>query len=804
MIQNYFKIAWRNLMKRKFYSFVSILGLSVGITFTLLISIYIWGELQVNADLKNAENQYYIQSKWSKPDMGLEITTLAPMAKALKENFPDLVENYYSFDGISSTIANGEKVFRESIQIGDSTILNMYGFPLIYGDARTALNQPYTMVITSEQAIKYFGKLDVVGKTLSVESNAGTKKDFTVTGVLGKIPSNSITNLLADPKLPILMSFVGSNDFWGRQQAFTWANPYYAGYIELKKGVKPEDLTKPMAQLIKTNAPETISANLQAYLTPIQDVYREANNGIVRKTIFTLTIVALFILLMATVNFVNIAIGNSFTRLKEIGVRKMLGSMKGQIMRQFLAESILISLFSLLVSLILFEVSQPYFEQILNKEIPSLKNVSPYFFIFCLLLSLTIGLLSGVYPAFILANLPSIDSIKGKLKSVKENVFFRRLLIVSQFAIALFVFVGAVVISKQVNFFFNKDLGYNKESIVTAKVPRDWSPAGVAKMETIRHEFEQIPIIKQASISYDIPEGSPGNSNALYRMGQDSTKAIYIQTMTTDEKYAETYQISMVAGVFFQDKQQMFQSGNIVLNESSVKALGFKNPSDAIGKLIRMHSVVQPFKIVGVTKDFHVGSMHKSISPLFFLNLKDNPLFRFISFKIQAGNLAESMSVIEQKWKKIMPNSVFEYTFMDDSLQKLYQSEIQLKKASLLATILSIIIVLLGILGMVSMTIARRTKELGIRKVLGASSGSIILLFLKEFIVLMSLALVISFPLVAMSMNQWLQNYAYRIDMNWQIFVSVGFLFGLIIVVFVSLQTYKVALANPIKSLKTE
>lgn len=791
-------------MKRKFYSFVSILGLSVGITFTLLISIYIWGELQVNADLKNAENQYYIQSKWSKPDMGLEITTLAPMAKALKENFPDLVENYYSFDGISSTIANGEKVFRESIQIGDSTILNMYGFPLIYGDARTALNQPYTMVITSEQAIKYFGKLDVVGKTLSVESNAGTKKDFTVAGVLDKIPSNSITNLLADPKFPILMSFVGSNDFWGRQQSFTWANPYYAGYIELKKGVKPEDLAKPMAQLIKTNAPETISANLQAYLTPIQDVYREANNGIVRKTIFTLTIVALFILLMATVNFVNIAIGNSFTRLKEIGVRKMLGSMKGQIMRQFLAESILISLFSLLVSLILFEVSQPYFEQILNKEIPSLRNVSPYFFILCLSLSLTIGLLSGIYPAFILANLPSIDSIKGKLKSVKENIFFRRLLIVSQFAIALFVFVGAVMISKQVNFFFNKDLGYNKESIVTAKVPRDWSPAGVAKMETIRHEFEQIPIIKQASISYDIPEGSPGNSNALYRMGQDSTKAIYIQTMATDEKYAETYQIPMVAGVFFQDKQQMFQSGNIVLNESSVKALGFKNPSDAVGKLVRMHSVAQSFKIVGVTKDFHVGSMHKSISPLFFLNLKDNPLFRYISFKIQAENLAESMSVIEQKWKKLMPNSVFEYTFMDDSLQKLYQSEIQIKKASLLATILSIIIVLLGILGMVSMTIARRTKELGIRKVLGASSVSIILLFLKEFIVLMSLALLISFPLVAMSMNQWLQNYAYRIDMDWQIFASVGFLFGLIIIVFVSLQTYKVALANPIKSLKTE
>lgn len=803
MIQNYFKIAWRNLMKRKFYSLVSIFGLSVGITFTLLIGTYIWGELWVNADLKNIENQYLIQSKWKKADIGLEITTLAPMAKSLKENFPDLVENYYSFDGITSVVSKGDKIFREDIQIGDATLLKMYGFKLLFGDSQTALNQPNTVVISSEQAIKYFGKLYVVGKTLTAESNSGSKRDFMITGVLDKTPQNSITNFVS-PKIPMLMSFVSSNDFWGRQQSFTWFNPYIVGYIELKKGVKPADLTKPMAQLIKTNAPKNLAENLTPYLVPMKDVYLEANNGVVKKTVFTLTLVALFILLMAIVNFVNISIGNSFTRIKEIGVRKMLGSLKAQIIGQFLAESVLISLFSLLVSLILYEILKPFFGQILNKEIPSLRLVSPYFYAICLLLSLTIGLISGVYPAFVLSNLPSIDSLKGKLKSIKENILFRRLLIISQFTIALFVFVGAIVIAKQVNYFFNKDLGYNKESVVSVRVPRDWSPAGIAKMETIRNEFARLKEVSQVSISYNIPDGSPGNSNALYRMGQDSTQAVFIQTLTSDEKYADTYQIPMLAGVFFQSEKEGYQPLKLVLNESATKELGFKKPSDAIGKLVRMHFAPQPFTVAGVTKDFHVGSMHKTIAPLFFMNVKDNIFYRFLSFKIQAGNLPESMAKIEHKWKELMPNSVFEYTFMDDTLQKMYQSEVQLKKASLVATILSIIIVLLGILGMVSLSITRRTKELGIRKVLGASSVSIIMLFLKEFVLLMTIAIVISFPLGIVSMNAWLTNYAYRIELNWQIFMSVGLLFGLVIIAFVSFQTYKVALANPVKSLRTE
>jgi putative ABC transport system permease protein len=804
MIHNYIKIAWRNLIKRKFYSLITIFGLSVGITFTLLIGSYVWGELRTNETLKNAENQYMIQSKWKKKNMGIEIASLGALSQALKENYPNLVENYYRFDGVSTVVSKGEKVFREDVQLGDSTLLTMYSFPLIHGDARTALQQPNSMVISSEQAIKYFGKSDVIGKSLTVESFSGSKQEFMITGVLEKLPYNSITNLTnAGKSFPILMSFSNAN-FFGRNQYGSWNNPYIVHYVELKKGVKKEDLEKPLAQLIAVNVPSEISQNLHTYLVPLKDVYQEANNGIVKKTIWTLSLVAVFILLMSIVNFVNISIGASSSRLKEIGVRKVLGGTKKQVLRQFLTESIIISIFSLVFSLILYQIFRTSFEKILQKEILSVFHAPLYFFLAGLILALLIGLLSGAYPAFVLATLPSVDSMKGKLKSIKENVLFRRLLIVSQFAVALFVFGGAMVISKQVNYFFNKDLGYNKASVFSIRVPRDWSPAGVEKMETIRNEMAKLKEVSQVSLSWIIPDGGFGFSSGIYKMGQDSTQAVYTPTLVTDEKYAETYQIPLLEGQFFQAKGSSFHPNQIVLNEETIKSLGFKHPSDALGQKIRMHHSPTIFTIAGICKNFHFESMHKTIGPIAFMQVRDNNYYRYLSFKIHPANLGESMATIEAKWKQLMPNAPFEYTFTDVTLQKLYQSEIQLKRAAEVATVLALIIVLLGILGVVSLNIVRRTKELGIRKVLGASSLSIILLFMKEFLVLMFVSIVISLPFTMMGMNKWLQNYSYRIDLTWLMFAVVGVVFALIVLLLVGFQTLKAAFMNPVKSLKTE
>ncbi|WP_337044690.1 ABC transporter permease [Emticicia sp. 17c] len=804
MLKNYLKISWRNLMKRKFYTLVTVFGLSVGITFALLIGSYIWGEMNVNSELRNLDNQYMIKSKWDKENMGGEITSLGPLAKALKENYPALVENYYRFDGVTTIISRGEKVFREDVQLADSTILTMYGFPLIEGNPKTALNQPNTMVISSDQAIKYFGRTNVVGQSLRIESFSGEKRDFMITGVLDNVPYNSVTNLVTpNHKLPILMSFINAG-FLGRNGYDVWNNAYIVNYIELKKGVRKEDLEKPMAQLIATNASKEISENLHPYLTPLKEVYLGTNNGVVKKTILTLGIVAFFILLMAVVNFVNISIGNSSSRLKEIGVRKVLGSMKGQVLGQFLTESVIISLFSLLVSLVLYQLFRPYFSQILQKDIISLLNAPVYFYLAAIALSLFIGVLSGLYPSLVLANLPSVDSMKGKLKTVKENIFFRRVLLASQFTVALFVFGGATVISQQVGYFFNKDLGYNKESVFSVKVPRDWSLKGVEKMETIRKEMLQLKEIKEASLSWEMPDGATGFSSAIYRAGQDSTRAFYAPTLMTDEKYAQTYEIPMAAGQYFHATQGSYQADRMVLNEAAVKALGFKNVQDAIGQQVRLHYFPRPFTIVGATKDFHFESMHKAIGPIAFMQVRDNPFYRYLSFRLNPSNLGEAMKNIEKKWRSLLPDAPFEYTFMNDSLQKLYQSEVQLQKAAEVATTLAIIIVLLGILGMVSLNIVRRTKEVGIRKVLGASGISIVFLFLKEFLIVVGLAILIAFPLAIMSMNNWLQNYAYRIQLSWLTFACVGLVFLAMVALLVGFQTLKAARLNPVKSLKIE
>ena len=801
MIQNYFKIAWRNLLKRKFYSLVMIFGLSVGMTFTFLIMSFVWGEINVNKELRNADNQYIVRSRWKNPDMGIDLATLGPLGATLKADYPHLVANFYRYDGITVAISKNEKHFREEIQTGDSTMLAMYGFPLLHGNAKTALNEVNSVVISEEKALKYFSKTDVLGETLTLHNFIGGKQEFQVTAVLKNLSNNSVTNLLPN-KAGI---FIPLSALDGRKGAEdNWDFPYMITYVELQSGVTPEDLEKPVNQTLATHASPNSKANLAVYFTPLKDYYQEANNGLVRKMIYTLSGVTLFILLMAVVNFVNISIGKSSSRLKEIGVRKVLGSLKIQLIGQFLAESVILAMLAMFLSVLFYEISRSAFAEILGKPLASALALFPYSLIMPVICALTIGLLAGIYPAFILSSISSLDSMKGKLKSIRENVMLRRGLVASQFVIALFVFAGAMVISKQVHYFFNKNLGYNKESLVSIAVPRDWTPEGLSKMEAIRDQFSRLKEVDQVSLSYEIPNGNNGGHSGLYKSGQDSTQAIHTQFLSTDERYANTYQIKMLAGKFFNADRSAYQANRVVLNQSAAKALGYRTPEDAIGQQVRVNNVPGVLTVEGVSADFNFASMHQVIKPLAFFHIREGNAFRFLTFRLNPANLGESMSILENKWRELMPEAPFEYAFMDDSLQKLYQSEMQLKKASQIATVLSVVIVLLGVLGMVSLNVARRTRELGIRKILGASEVGIVMLFLKEFLLVMAFAMLISFPLAFVTMKHWLETYAYRIDINWEPFALVGLGFGFIITLLVCLQTTKAALINPVKSLRSE
>ena len=345
MLSNFILLAWRNLVKHKTFSLINILGLAAGISFVFLIGMYVWGELRVNQSIPNNDRIYLLRSKWKKPDMGMDLTTVAPLSKALAEQFPDLVESYYHHDGITSIVSKGNKYFREGLQPGDASFLTMTGFPLLHGDARTALNNPNSVVITESKAMKFFGRTDVLNETITLQSFAGGKQDFIITGVLKQLPFNTITNF-TNTKNEVFLP-VESLRFFGRYDGFqTWDNAYIINYVQLKPGVRPADLQKPIQQLLKLNASADTQANLEVYLTSISDYYLELNNGLARRMVYTLSIVALFILVMAVINFINITIGNSGTRLKEIGLRKVMGGSRKQLVIQFLTESVVLALLS--------------------------------------------------------------------------------------------------------------------------------------------------------------------------------------------------------------------------------------------------------------------------------------------------------------------------------------------------------------------------------------------------------------------------------------------------------------------------
>ena len=802
MIRHYIKLAWRNLLKYKVYSLVNVLGLSIGIAFTFLIGAFVWGEWRINRDLRNADQQYFLKSEWKDPNIGPDITTLGPLATELKAKYPNLVVNAYRWDGITSVVSKGDKNFREGIQLGDSTLFEMFGFKLLHGDVRTALNEPYSVVISAEKAIKYFGKSDVVGQVLTIQSFSGQKRDFKITGVFAKLPENSVTFLNENNDNQF---FIPTNTvpYFGRQDFNLWTNIIIPSYIELKKGASLTDLNKAITQLIKTNAPAFISQNLKVVPIPLTSYYLDKNNGLVKRLLYALSFVGLFILLMALINFINISISNSAGRTREIGVRKVLGSQRKQIIIQFITESIILVLFATLLALLLYSMGRPVFAGIVGKEVNQLQAFPLSFALIPLVIVIILGIVAGIYPALVLSALKTADSIKGKLQSVKENLLLRKSLLGIQFTIAAIVIVAAIIVSKQVSFFFSRELGYNKDYVVSSQVPRDWTRSGLLKMETARNEFASLPQVSAVTLSYEIPNGMNGGQPLVFSSGKDSTTAVPMQSLLTDENYLTTYAIPLKAGSFLQNFND---SLNVVINEKAAGILGYKIPEEAVGARVWANPTGQNilYTVKGVTKDFHFGTMQQEIQPIIFFHSMMNNTYRFLSFKLKPGNIPNTIEAIQKKWATLLPGSSFEYSFMDDSLAKIYQTEIRLKKAAYAAGFLALAIVLLGIFGLVSLSIQKRTKEVGIRKVLGASLQSIVSLFLKDFLLVIVVAGLISCPIAYLIMNNWLNDYASRISITAQPFlVAIGGLF-LIASILITVQTLKTGTRNLVKSLRTE
>jgi putative ABC transport system permease protein len=802
MLKNYLIIAVRHLARHKLFSTINILCLAIGITFSMLIAVYVINEENVNSSIKNIGNQYVIKSKWKVENMGLDITTVAPLAKSLKENYPTLVANYYRFNPVTNVVSAGDKHFKENISIGDTNFVSMYGFKILYGNEKQAFKNNSSAVITETMAVKLFGNKNAVNKTITITNTTGSTQDYSVSAVLKTMSHNSVNNYLGRDGYHVFVPFEGNQFFQNTNYAETWDNAYIIGMIELQRGLAPKDIAKPIAQTLSLHAPDNIKNNLQVEITPLKTYYLQDNNSAVQKMITTLSFVAAFILLLAIINFVNINIGTSSYRLKEIGLRKVFGSGKAQLMIQHLAESFVLTLTATCISLIFYELLQPAFNQLLNTRLEHVWVFNFSKILFLVLLVFAVGFVAGICPAFVLSSSKIISSAKGKIDSAKGGLILRKTLLLVQFTLAIVVFISALNVSKQVSYLFNRDLGYNKDQLlVITAFPKQWDSAGVLKMEAIRNQLMQLPEVRSASLSFEVPDRTPPNGFRLIPEGSTNHQAVIIPTTTADENYAATFGLKMKEGTFFSNKKEGYIPNQIVLNEAGVKALGWKS---ALNKKLRMENRQTVFTVAGVVKDYNYSSMQMAIGPLAFTHVKDNTGYRFLTVKLSTLNTTKAIDDVRKKWKEISPTAPFDYFFMDDKFQSLYESELQLKKAANIATILNLIIVLLGVFGVVAFTLTRRTKEIAVRKVLGASVATILSLFMKEFLWVIIIAGLIACPIAWFIMHGWLSDYAYRISLTATPFIISIAGLGLITALLITIQTIKAGTDNPVKSLRTE
>ncbi len=800
MIKNYILVAIRQLGRHKLFSALNIFCLAIGICFCLLIGQYVLHEGSVNGGLRNVHRQYLVASKWKIKNMGLDFTTIGALPKSLKQQFPGLVENYYRYNPVTNVVSAGDRHFQEDIAIGDTTLVSMYGYPILFGDPHHAFINNSSAVITEAFALKLFGDRNAIGKTITITNTVGPSQDFKVSAVLQTTSYNTVNNFIDKKGYAVFVPFEGNRYYQTGAGDDLWNMVLLVGFLELKPGVQPSQLSGPVRKLISLNAPENISKNLEVRLNPLDTYYLTANGAAVEKTLVILSLVAVGILLLAIINFVNIMIGTSAYRIREIGLRKVFGGRKRQLVFQYLTESIVLTFVAAVLSLILYSFLRPAFNEILQTSIPPVIQFSFQQTGLLCLMVVFVGSLAGIYPAFILSASKVVASVKGKISLSEKGTWMRKSLLVLQFMIATIVFILALTISEQVNYFFEKDLGYNKDRLmVISAFPKQWDSAGVAKMETIRNGLLEIPAVKDASLSFDVPEGTP-MANSLIPDGSKDNQPLIIPTIIVDQNYATAYGIKLIEGRFFGKNEGGYIPGEMVISEAAMKSFGWK---DAFGK--KLHSPgAGVFTVVGVVRDFNYSSLHEAIGPLAFIHVRDALTYRYISVKLQGGQLNSSIDLLKRKMKELSPGAPFEYFFMDEKFQSMYETELHLKKAAGIATGLMGLIVLLGIFGVLTLALAKRTKEIAVRKVLGAEIYHIIILFLKQYTSLIGIAILIAWPLAYFLTSRWLEQYAYRIGQHAWYYVLVGAIVFSVSFLLISAQCLKVALANPVNSLKTE
>ncbi len=807
MFKNYLKITWRNIMRHKAYSAINIAGLAIGIAACLLIFQYVSFEMSYEDFQQNSDRIYRVQQ--DRYDNGKLSTQWAAGAYAVGNSFKDAIpeiEAYVKVVGNSRITAevNNQPLKIEKAYFATPSYFTVFTSPLLSGDKATALKEPFTAALSAKTARQLFGSTDVLGKPLQLNRNA----NFTITAVFADPPAN--TQLKPDLLLSYATFHKMNSDSAGNGPETAWFWDGCLTYLLLRKGVDPAVVEKKFVPVVKKFTEQDLkksNASVEYKLQPLKDIHLyshfmlepgETGDG---KTVYLLLGIAFFIVVIAWVNYINLATARAVTRAREVGVRKAIGSLRSQLVGQFLAESALLNGLALLLALLLVIIAIPGFNRMSGQHLSFTLLARPAFWAAMLALFALGVFFSGLYPAFVLSGFKPIEVLKGKLQTTSQGALLRKGLVVFQFVASLFLLIGTVTVYRQISYMRQQTLGLNIDQTLVVSPPI----VGVdstfyKKVAAFKEELRKQSSVKAVTLSTSIPGEPVGwNAGGIKLVSQDESQQKQYRVIGVDYDYIGAYGLKLIAGRPF-DQSFGSDKHSVIFNRKGIEQLGFNKPEEALGQKIDFWG--DQYTIEGVTENFHQQSLRESFEPLILRLIPD--LNGYVSVKTSAASSAQTIRAVETEWKKFFAGNTFEYMFLDEHFNDQYKADQRFGQVFGLFTALAVLVACLGLFGLASFTTLQRTKEIGIRKVLGASVPTILRLLYREFVWLLLIAFLIAVPLAWLSASRWLEGYAFRAGLSWWLFVLPFLVIAAIALLTVSYQSIRAALANPVNSLRTE
>jgi putative ABC transport system permease protein len=800
MIRNYIKIAWRSLLRHQTYTAINIIGLTVGVAACLLIFLVVQYETSFDTFHTKKDRIYRITGMVTKPSLNFQSGVPFPFTEAVRADMPHLpVTAILRNEG--SFFSTGEKKFKEDgTYYAEPQFFDTFDFDWLAGDKKTALAEPNTVALTRDEADRFFGDWhSAVGKIISYKG----KTDLKVTGILADMPTNTDFPLKVVISYATMRSKGGDNFHEMTSWGLTLGENYC--FVTLPAGAVVGNYEQQLDAFLKRHNPGDFKNGLRMKLQPLTAMHYDTRIDIFSAHPFSkqlagaLSLIGLFLVVIACVNFINLATAQAVNRSKEVGIRKVLGSRRKQLIFQFMSETGIITLGAIMLALLVSWLTLPFVNRLLEIQIAATAIVDLRVVTFLGLLWLAVTFLSGFYPAMVLSGFNPVSALKNKLSLVNYGgISLRRTLVVLQFCVAQLLVIGTLVMISQLNYFKNRSLGFNKTAVVAIGIPAD--SLSKSKLDFLRTELEQQPGIKAISYSAYSPVDADGWFSRIHFDHSPKELDFGVSLKWADAAFFKLYELKFVAG------KPYMQSDTVqgyVVNEAMVKALGLAGPQQAIGRFINLWGSKYFDKpIVGVVRDYHVGSFKDAVPPVLMASKKTG--YGVLNIKIRQTDMRQTLANIESKWNATFPSSLYEYHFIDEQIARFYKSDNQLSTIYQIFAGIAILISCLGLFGLVSFMAVQRTKEVGIRKTLGASVSHIVYLFSKEFTLLILIAFAISTPIGWYMMNKWLQSYTYRVKLGPGIFLLAIVLSVTIAWLTVGYKAVKAALVSPVKSLKSE